>query len=168
MGSRRVSAITAICFVLSGLAFGATAPGSVAFIREGDLWVQDLTHGTSARLTHDGRNHSPKWSPTGDWLAFLKEGQAWVIRADGSAAAFLADTGEWSSTLQWSPDGNALAVESAGIFRLESGAVWKKQANGRFTERLVWRPQGQDWVDGAMAIGNVALVPDAPGPLIPA
>jgi Tol biopolymer transport system component len=167
MGSRRVSALAAVCFALADLAFGASAPGSVAFIREGDLWVQDLTHVTSARLTNDGRNHSPRWSPTGEWLAFLKEGQAWVIRADGSAAAFLADTGEWSSTLQWSPDGNAVAVESAGIFRLESGTIWKKQANGRFTDRLVWRPQGQDWVDGAMTIGNVALVPNAPGPLIP-
>jgi Tol biopolymer transport system component len=124
MGSKRVSALTAVCFALAGLAIGASAPGSVAFIRDGDVWVQDLTRGgPSARLTNDGRNHSPRWSPTGDWLAFLKEGQAWVIRPDGSAAAFLADTGEWSSTLEWSPDGNALAVESAGIFRLESEAV---------------------------------------------
>ena len=169
MGSKRISALTAVCFVLAGLAFGASAPGSIAFIRDGDVWVQDLTRGISARLTNDGHNHSPRWSPTGEWLAFLKEGQAWVIRPDGSAAAFLADTVEWSSKLEWSPDGNALAVESAGIFRLESEAVWKKQASGRVTERLVWRPHGQDWVDGAMTIGNgTPLVPNAPGPLIPA
>jgi len=169
MGSKRVFALPVVCCALAGVVFAASSPGSIAVIREGDLWVQDLGHGTSARLTNDGRNHSPKWSPTGEWLAFLKESQAWVIRADRSAAAFLGDTGEWNSALEWSPDGKALAVESSGIFRLESGAVWRKQEIARVPGRVLWRPQGQDWVDGAMTIGNgLSLVPNAPGPLIPA
>jgi dipeptidyl aminopeptidase/acylaminoacyl peptidase len=135
MGFPRSSALLAACFALAGAAFAASS--SLAFIREGDLWVQDLANGTSARLTNDGRNHSPKWSPTGEWLAFLKESQAWVIRPDGSAAAFLADSGEWSSRLEWSPDGKALTVESAGVFRLEGGGVWRKQENARAPDRLI-------------------------------
>ncbi len=152
--------------MLDAAAFAA--PGPLAFIRAGDVWVHDFAMGRTARLTTDGRNHSPKWSPTGEWLAFLREGQAWVMRADGSAPAFLADTGDWNATLTWSPDGEAVAVESAAIFRREPGPVWKKQASG-VSGRVVWRPEGQEWIDGAMRIGTgPALVPNPPGPLIPA
>lgn len=66
-------------------------PGRLAVIRGGDLWV--LEGGKEAlRLTSDGCNSSPAWSPDGKWLLFYKYDPAekwyrnyslWVARADG-------------------------------------------------------------------------------------
>lgn len=44
----------------------------VAFVREGDIWVKHLPDGEERRLTKDGDNDSPRWSPSGAWLAFVK------------------------------------------------------------------------------------------------
>ncbi len=87
--------------------------GMLAYIQGGDLWVQELPDGEAKRLTTDGRNRSPRWSPSGDWLAFYKghppsalfrEGdQVWVIRKSGlSARAFP------NCSLDWSPSSDNL------------------------------------------------------------
>lgn len=47
--------------------------GKLAFVKGGDIWVKDLPDGEAKRLTQDGRNGQPLWSPSGDRLAFQKE-----------------------------------------------------------------------------------------------
>src|SRR5579859_6502793 len=58
--------------------------GQAAWITAGDVWVEDLLTSTPRRLTNDGQNASPRWSPSGTWVAFVKhDSQLWVARADG-------------------------------------------------------------------------------------
>ena len=52
--------------------------GQLAYVQGGDIWVKTLPSGTPLRLTTDGRNRDPRWSPSGDWLAFRKERQTIV------------------------------------------------------------------------------------------
>ena len=47
--------------------------GRVAYIKGGDLWYTTLPAGPHQRLTIDGYNREPLWSPSGEWLAYRKD-----------------------------------------------------------------------------------------------
>ncbi len=49
------------------------ALGRVAYIRGGDLWITVLPEGPHQRLTIDGHNREPRWSNTGEWIAYRKD-----------------------------------------------------------------------------------------------
>jgi Tol biopolymer transport system component len=94
--------------------------GQLAVIRQGDLWL--LTGGKAPqRITTDGRNCSPAWSPDGRWLLFFKYDPAdqlkqksslWVARADDGGIYPLEDKKEGLSA-RWSPVSDTLAYLSA-------------------------------------------------------
>ena len=52
--------------------------GRLAYRQGGDIWVKELPSGTPLRLTTDGRNSEPRWSPSGEWLALRKERQVTI------------------------------------------------------------------------------------------
>ncbi|MBC7250871.1 MAG: PD40 domain-containing protein [Anaerolineae bacterium] len=90
--------------------------GKVAYVQGGDIWVKALPDGKPQRLTTDGRNNTPRWSPSGEWIAFRKGdyGQVWVMRADGSDARSLETPPD--AAFAWSPVTDRLAY--ADIDRL--------------------------------------------------
>jgi Tol biopolymer transport system component len=102
--------------------------GKLAYVQGGDIWVkalrrgsgQALPEGDPQRLTTDGRNSQPRWSPSGEWLAFRKDAQVWLVRADGNDLHPLWEGGP-VSTFAWSPTEDRLAcVAGSGILRLEA------------------------------------------------
>lgn len=54
--------------------------GRIAYVQGGDIWTRALPDERPLRLTTDGRNREPRWSPTGNWLAFRRERQSLVQR----------------------------------------------------------------------------------------
>ncbi len=50
--------------------------GRLAYIQGGDIWVKALPGGQPRRLTTDGHNRAPAWSPSGNWIAFRKD---WAV-----------------------------------------------------------------------------------------
>lgn len=48
--------------------------GVVAYIQGGNLWVKELADGQAERLTTDEGITSPRWSPSGHWLAYKGPG----------------------------------------------------------------------------------------------
>ncbi len=82
-------------------------PGWLAYIHDGDVWARRLPDGEPQRLTEDGRNSTPSWSPSGDWLAFCKEDEVWVMRADGTDAHRVAAASHQG--IIWSPVADRLA-----------------------------------------------------------
>lgn len=54
--------------------------GRIAYVQGGDIWTRALPDQKPQRLTTDGRNREPRWSPTGNWLAFRRERQSIVQR----------------------------------------------------------------------------------------
>ena len=102
-----------------------TTPGLVAYVRGGDVYVS--RGAAETRLTKGGGYSRPRWSPDGRQLAFLKGGQLWTMRADGTAKRRL--TTRAAAGPSWSPDGRFLAFASLsctggpGVYRISATAT---------------------------------------------
>lgn len=123
--------------------------GKLAYVQGGDIWVKTLPQGEPQRLTTDGRNREPRWSPSGEWLAFRKDEQVWLIRADGSAAWPLNE-GATVSVFAWTPTEDRLAY-TTGV-----GAVVVVNANGSNRRELVEQGSGGPYT----GVVSIAWSPD--------
>jgi Tol biopolymer transport system component len=94
----------------------------VAYVRNGDIYVSKGA--TEARLTTGGGYARPRWSPDGKSLAYLRNGQLSVMRADGTGQRRL--TTRAAAGPAWSPDGKWLAFASLscsggpGVYRISA------------------------------------------------
>ncbi|MBI1874177.1 MAG: PD40 domain-containing protein, partial [Acidobacteria bacterium] len=96
------------------------------------------TSGSEAprRLTSGIRDTSPRWSPDGKRLAFVRSidkdgkpqaGQIYLLPTDGGEARPLTETANGAGVPVWSPDGNTIA------FTTPTGPEDSKKAQGRGT-----------------------------------
>jgi Tol biopolymer transport system component len=121
--------------------------GKLAYVKGDDIWVKALPDGERKRLTTDARNREPRWSPTGEWLAFRKgDYQVWLMRGDGSAAHALNE-GRTVGAFAWAPGEDRLAY------------VWGEEElqaiNADGTDQAVLVPQSL-----SERIGGIAWSPD--------
>ena len=100
---------------LSGIA-QAAYPGSnglIAFVRHGNIFTINPAHtsGSLVQLTRDGHDSGPRWSPSGNQVAYLDRGNLWVMNANGSSKTRITDSapGYTDSRPSWSPNGQYLA-----------------------------------------------------------
>jgi TolB protein len=105
---------------------GAPAlPSLVTYVRGGDIYVS--RGAVETRLTEDAGYSRPRWSPDGRQIAFLKGGQLWTMKANGTAKRRL--TTRAASGPAWSPDGRFLAFASLsctggpGVYRIPATAA---------------------------------------------
>lgn len=113
------------------------------------LWLFDFERGTLVRLTFDGANISPVWSPDGQEIAFarLLEGgnmSLWAMRVDtpGSHRLVTNLPNAYNSPLSYSPDGRQIAFRTlsadtqADVMLAAPGAApsIKPLLNSRFNE----------------------------------
>ncbi len=70
------------------------------------LWKQDVAGGMPVQLTF-GDNDVPvlRWSPDSKTILFLRDGQFWLLAADGGEARVLTKHATTPSSPAWSPDG---------------------------------------------------------------
>jgi dipeptidyl aminopeptidase/acylaminoacyl peptidase len=100
-------------------------PSLVAYVRGGNVYVSKGA--TEQKLTADGGYSRPRWSPDGTKLAYLKAGQLWTMRSDGTAKRRL--TTRAADGASWSPDGRWLAFASLGctggpvVYRISATTV---------------------------------------------
>jgi len=84
-----------------------------------DIWTYDLVRRTPTRLTFEGTNAYPIWSPDGRWIAFsgslgAKHG-IYRVAADASAKPeLLLETESNATPSSWSPDSKTLVYSQAG------------------------------------------------------
>lgn len=76
--------------------------------------VVDLASGERTALTQGPGDRSPRWSPDGRWLAFLRgadgPAQVWLLPLAGGEPHRLTELPLGATELAWSPDGTRLAV----------------------------------------------------------
>lgn len=122
--------------------------GKVAFVQAGDIWVQDLPDGPPQRLTHDGQNDSPRWSPSGEWLSFVKSNHLWIIRASGTDA-HAVEAGA-TMPVAWSPVADRIAYHRSpenGISSVNADGTQRRTLVAPATPtastvKLAWSPDG--------------------------
>ncbi len=74
-----------------------------------DIWRMRPTGRDKMRLTTRGRDEYPTWSPDSKRIAFMRLGDIWAMRADGSKAHALRTTIEEEGWPAWAPQGDKIA-----------------------------------------------------------
>ena len=130
---------------------------------EATIHVVDSDGGESQRFTlAEGVDAEPRWSPSGDRLAFTStrgaaddRQQLWVLPTDGGEARQVTDVVGGVEQLAWSPDGDRIAfvqrvsAEDREADRdLEVPEEYESEApNPRVVDRTVYRT-AQEYTDG--------------------
>lgn len=114
-GLAAVGSLALLGTILAGTA-QAAYPGSnglIAFVRGSNVYTIKSSGAASSlkRLTGGGRNAGPRWSPGGKQIAYLDDGNLWVMNANGSHKRRLTDAAPkyTDSRPSWSPNGKYLA-----------------------------------------------------------
>jgi dipeptidyl aminopeptidase/acylaminoacyl peptidase len=93
----------------------AGSDGLIAFVRGGNIYTINPESAnapaTVVRLTRDGHESGPVWSPSGKQIAYLDRGNLWVMNANGSHAIRITHQAPayTDSRPTWSPTGRYLA-----------------------------------------------------------
>jgi Tol biopolymer transport system component len=104
--------------------------------------VTSLTDGTNQYT----RLNTPRWSPSGERIAFTDGRYVYVMDADGSNLVQLTDdVNVWDKYIDWSPDGQAIAAVST------QGDAWRIRLIDVDTLKIVDITQG-DYLDGMFGL----------------
>ncbi len=97
------------------------------------------------------RDHSPRWSPDGQKLAFLSNRQdsnsLWLIDRDGGEARSVGDFCGPAGGLRWSPDGDKLAFVALSPDEESDCSDDGKSADVYTTKRLRYKFNGRGLMD---------------------
>jgi len=87
-----------------------------------DIWIGDLARGTLSRLTAEGDNHQPVWTPDGKRVVFMSFQRQipgiYCAPVDGSGKAEPLVASVFAYPDGWTPDGKTLLYESTGTVRI--------------------------------------------------
>ena len=130
------------------------------------LWIVPTTGGPPRQLTAGPRDLSPRWSPDGKQLVFLrsaeKEGkpqppQLYLLSFEGGEARPLTELSRGVSAAEWSPDGKTIAFMSTedpakkDKTMTEGGELKEKQpervSDVRVITRAVYRSNGPGYLN---------------------
>jgi dipeptidyl aminopeptidase/acylaminoacyl peptidase len=129
---------------------------------ENSLWIIPSSGGPSRPLTSGPHDSSPRWSPDGRTLAFLrapeqkdKDGkpqpaQIYLLSMDGGEARQLTDLPKGASGLAWSPNGERIAFLSTtlpkDIDKKKDGKD-AEESDVRVIAKAAYRMNGEGYLD---------------------
>ena len=105
------------------------------------IWLSEggearaLTQGT-------GRDASPRWAPDGQSLAFVRDGQLFVLPLSGGEARRVTQFKNGVDGVQWSPDGRFLSFLSTG----DDEDCRDERGEARVITQMRYRFNGRDWL----------------------
>ncbi|GGM17598.1 peptidase S9 [Deinococcus aerophilus] len=105
------------------------------------IWLAE--NGSAQQLTRgEGRDTSPRWSPDGTTLAFVRDGKLHLLPLGGGEAQRITDFAGAVQDLQYSPDGRFLTFFSAG----DDEDKRDERGEARIITRPRYRFNGRDWL----------------------
>ncbi|MEM8532251.1 MAG: hypothetical protein AAGF95_15505 [Chloroflexota bacterium] len=127
----------------------ASVSGCIAYVQNGDVWIHRSTDEQPVRLTQEGNLHTPRWSPSGSWLAYHQnQGSLRITNADGVTHTF-TDASPYH-LFAWSPTADQIAYIS------QSGALIV--ANTQGARRELVSPTNQNQQE--TSVRSMAWSPD--------
>ena len=135
-------------------AWAAAEPlGTIAYVLHDGLYVRELPNGTPYRLVSGARIASPRFSPSGKWIAYFQAGDLHVVYMDGGSDVYLGKAG-----CQWSPARDDLLVGGpAGLNVFTAESRWHGEARKIAGASLpvVFSPDGKEIVYGEARTGRL-------------
>lgn len=119
------------------------------------IYVVPLGGGEPRQLTNDHQATTPRWSPDGSWLAFLRDDQIWVMDASGGSLRKVTSISTGAGEPVWSPDGKWLAFASDvypecpndNCNEQRAAAAAQSKVKAHVADRLLYR-HWKTWKDG--------------------
>src|SRR5204863_7652516 len=133
------------------------------------LYVVPIRGGAARQLTSAAQpSSSPRWSPDGSRIAFVREDQIWTMDAAGGSLKQVTTISTGAGDPVWSPDGSWLAFASDVYPDCDNDACNKKRADSiaqtkikaHGATRLLYR-HWKAWKDGTRS--HVFVVSSAGG-----
>jgi len=121
--------------------------GTIAFIRRDGLWIRNLPDGKPERLVSAAMLESPRFSPSGKWIAYFHSDVLYVVSRDGGKNIKLGKAVERGA--QWLPNRDELLVgRAAGLEVFSPADGWRKASRQiqHASLPVVFSPQGPDIV----------------------
>jgi len=153
------------------IAFAVATPDldDDTYVKRIHLWEPDTA--TARRLTHGPKDSTPRWSPDGRHLAFLRTGpddadkpQLAVLRTSGGEARVLTDLPLGVTALAWSPDSTRIVVEGIEwVPELADLDDEERKRRPRRISRIPYRADNRGWThDRHSSLWLVDIDGDAP------
>ncbi len=129
-------------------------PGNLAIVQDGKLQILEGETGRLIQINAENRAVQPKWSPDGQWLAYLiinpqdqDTGTLWIVKRDGTEALpvnGLPEAVRYNS-YKWSPAENVLAVCCQGVWLVDAQGQPKQvlKTGPNTNPDIAWSPDGQ-------------------------
>jgi Tol biopolymer transport system component len=143
-------------------------PGRIVYaaqVGEGrSLFVARADGSRPTRITAGPSDFSPRWSPDGRRIAFVRSNgfgatAVWIVNADGTAAEPLDDQHPFAEHPRWSPNGRWIAYQvqtesdESGLRSHTTFELWLVRPDGSERHRLV---QGDPTAGGGNPLYSVA------------
>jgi Tol biopolymer transport system component len=127
--------------------------GTIAFIQRDGLWIRSLPDGKPERLVGATTLVSPRFSPSGKWIAYFQSDVLHVISRDGGKGMRLGavSRGPHAPVAQWFSNRDELLVDCpAGlqVFTPANGWSTASRSIKHATLPVVFSPQGNEIVYG--------------------
>ena len=135
----------------STLAFARSHVDSESMETRSQIMALDMASGETAPFTSGDSDSSPRFSPDGRHLAFIRpdsggRSQIWAMPTDGGEARKLSDVPGGVTDIAWSPDSSALAfVSDVDPDRAQEDHDPKKDPRVSVVRRIRYRADGLGW-----------------------
>jgi dipeptidyl aminopeptidase/acylaminoacyl peptidase len=136
---------------------------------ESSLYTVPVSGGAPPqRVTGGTRDLSPRWSPDGKWIAFLRPNekdtpQIYLLPMRGGEARALTDLPKGAGGPVWSPDGRAIAFSSTTVAddmkKPDPSAKAERKSDVKVVTRAVYRSNGNPTYVDADRHAHIWTVP---------